>query len=117
MYMLKAPLPMDGIELKYSLRSLRNIPHDKVFMVTPTLPDIVDPDRVTHISHLPVHELKYEDLGEKWKWLGTNTVMSDNVTYMDDDYYILSPVAGAHPRASHMPLRILIDHYERKAST
>lgn len=113
-YMLKTPLSLDGMELKYSLRSLKNIPHGRVFMVTPTLPDIVDPDKVIHISHLPVHEAKYDDLGEKWKWLGTNTEMTDNVTYMDDDYYILNPVPRAGPKASFQPLWVLIEFYERK---
>ncbi len=117
-YFLKTPLPNEELELKYSLRSLKNIPHGKVFMVTPTLPDIVDPDRVEHVSDLPVGETKYDDLSIKWKWLGTNTVMTDHVIYMDDDYYIIKPVPRprAHKLGFH-PLWAIIDLYKHKEKT
>jgi hypothetical protein len=112
-YFLKTPLPFDEIELKYSLRSLKNIPHGKVFMVTPTLPDIVDPNGVEHVSHLPAHNNKYADLGEKWKWLGTNTVMTDNVTYMDDDYFIIRPITCAQ-KLAFQPLWLMVDFYTQR---
>ena len=84
-YMLKYPLPDEGIELRYSLRSLKNLPHDRVFMVTPKLPDWIRPSSVVHMGHLPVNTTKYVDLSEKWRWLGTNSHLTDEITYMDDD--------------------------------
>ncbi len=114
-YFLKTPLAFHEVELKYSLRSLRNIPHGKVFMVTPTLPDIVNPDSVVHVSHLPVHERKYDDLSEKWKWLGTNTLMTDNVTYMDDDYYITLPVSLPLPKLGFHPLWLMVEFFENQS--
>ena len=111
-YMLKDPLPDNGVELGYSLRSLKHMPHGRVFMVTPRLPDWINPDTVEHISHLPVHEnRKWDDLGEKWKWLGTNDVMTDEVIYMDDDYFIIRPVKQAGPRPAFHPLWVLIKYY------
>jgi hypothetical protein len=113
-YMLKDPLPDNGVELGYSLRSLKNIPHGKVFMVTPTLPEWINPDTVEHVSHLPVHSQKYNDLGEKWRWLGTNDVMSDEVIYMDDDFYIVRQITRAGPRPNFHPLEVVIQYYYEK---
>ncbi len=115
-YMLTAPLPYDGIELKYSLRGLKNMPHGKVFMITPTLPDLVDPDKVVLVDHLPVGETKYDDLQIKWNWMGTATNMTDTITYMDDDYFIIKPVP--RPKAfklSLQPLWVILELYVREA--
>jgi len=103
-YFLKEDLPLDGAELRYSLRSLVNFPHHKVWMVTPTLPDWVDSARVILVDHLPEHKDKYADLSEKWKWLGTNEDMPRKIVYMDDDYYVIKPVKRPPSRSAHYSL-------------
>jgi len=113
-YFLKENLSNNGVELGYSLRSLKNLPHGRVFMVTPKLPEWINPDTVEHIDHLPVHDNKWGDLGEKWKWLGTNDVMTDEVTYMDDDYYIVKPIYKPGPRHYFYPLRTVIEYFIEK---
>jgi hypothetical protein len=118
-YFLKDPLPDGGIELQYSLRSLKNIPHAKVFMVTPTLPKLVDPDTVEHVSDVPVQKKKWADLGEKWKWLNTPAAadMTDEIIYMDDDFYIMRAITRAPPKCAYNPLWSVVELYKTKAKT
>lgn len=96
--MLGSKLPNEGSELRYSLRSLRNMPHGKVWLYTPRLPEWVDPDTVGHIPW-EQRDGKYEDLSAKWLELATLDYLPNKITYMDDDMYIIKPVDG--PVAAH----------------
>lgn len=77
-------------ELIYSLRSLSNVPHDKVFLVG-GCPSWVDKSKVIHIPT--------EQKGTKWH-NSTNNVkaacldarLSDDFILMNDDFFILKPI-------------------------
>lgn len=77
-----------GEELKYSLRSLQNIPHDKVFFVGGC------PRGYKNIIHIPT-----EQTGTKWENVPNNLRiacqderLSANFILMNDDFFILEPI-------------------------
>lgn len=77
-----------GEELKYSLRSLSNIPHDKVFFVGGC------PKWAKNVIHIP-----NEQTGTKWQNVPKNLIkvcqderVSANFIYMNDDFFILEPI-------------------------
>ena len=78
-------------ELTYSLRSLCNLPHDKVFFVG-GCPSNINKNKIIHI---PV-----EQKSTKWR-NSTNNVrlacmderLSDDFILMNDDFFILEPIA------------------------
>lgn len=77
-----------GEELKYSLRSLQNIPHDKVFFVGGC------PKGYKNIIHIP-----NEQTGTKWENVPRNLIkachddrLSANFILMNDDFFILEPI-------------------------
>ena len=77
-------------ELIYSLRSLSNVTHDKVFLVG-GCPSWVDKSKIIHIPT--------EQKGTKWR-NSTNNVkqacldarLSDDFILMNDDFFILKPI-------------------------
>lgn len=78
----------DSDELKYSLRSLQNIPHDKVFFVGGC------PRWAKNIIHIPT-----EQTGTKYKNTTGNLItacndqrISANFILMNDDFFILEPI-------------------------
>lgn len=79
----------DGEELRYSLRSLKNIPHDKVFFVGGC------PRWAKNIIHIPT-----EQTGTKWENSLNNIRtackderLSANFILMNDDFFILDRIA------------------------
>lgn len=78
----------DGEELRYSLRSLKNIPHDKVFFVGGC------PRWAKNIIHIPT-----EQKGTKYKNTTNNLItacndprISANFILMNDDFFILEQI-------------------------
>lgn len=75
-------------ELRYSLRSLANLPHDQVWIAG------VLPDWVTGVRHIPVPQR-----GDRWAnataaWLAAcrEPEVSDPFVYFNDDFFVLAPV-------------------------
>ena len=84
----------DTIALRYSLRSLKNVPHDRVFLVGDK------PDWIREIIHIPVKDL-YKKGSYKYKLINTwNKIamsckcrqISDNFILFNDDYYVLEKI-------------------------
>ena len=78
-------------ELTYSLRSLRNVPHDKVFIVG-GCPDNIRKEKIIHIPT--------EQTGTKWVNAKNNVKraciderLSDDFIYMNDDFFFMQPIA------------------------
>ena len=77
-------------ELIYSLRSLCNLPHDRVFLVG-GCPKNIDKSKVVYIPT--------EQKGTKWR-NSTNNVktackdprLSDDFILMNDDFFVLKPI-------------------------
>lgn len=77
-----------GEELKYSLRSLANIPHDKVFIVG------YCPNWLQNVVHIPTTQT-----GTKWHNVPQNLIvackdnrLSSNFIYFNDDFFLLEPL-------------------------
>ncbi len=100
-YFLGAELPDNGRELRYSLRSLDNIPHGRVWMVAPDIPDWVQEVTWREWIQLPEKQL---DISEKYKALPHLHGPTDNVVVMDDDYYIIKKMRSV-PLIYNMPMR------------
>jgi hypothetical protein len=101
-YFLGENLPNNGRELRYSLRSLANVKHGRVWMVSPDMPDWVQ--EVNWISWIQLPE-KQLDISEKYKMLARfKGDMTDNVIVMDDDYYIVKKMRSV-PLIYNMPMR------------
>lgn len=78
----------DGEELRYSLRSLVNMPHDKVFVVGAC------PRWLKNVIHIPT-----EQTGTKWQNVPRNLRavcqderVSANFIYMNDDFFVTDKV-------------------------
>lgn len=82
--------PFRGIsdELRYSLRSLRNIPHNRVFLVGDK------PDWVKNVIHLPTpkHQNKLWDSNHNIAIACFNDQLDDDFILMNDDFFIVEPL-------------------------
>jgi hypothetical protein len=89
-YFIGAAQPEGELEFKYSLRSLRNLPHRKVWVMSPALPEWIQ--KVDWIEWSQQLE-KQLDISEKYKALARiEDDMTDEVIIMDDDFYITKPI-------------------------
>lgn len=100
-YILGKDLPDNGRELRYSLRSLSNVRHGRVWMVGPDIPDWVQ-----GVSWIPWEQLpeKILDISVKYRWLTLGLPdMTDDVVVMDDDFYIVKKMRTI-PLIYNMPM-------------
>ena len=81
----------DCMELRISLRSLKNIPHGKVFIVW------YKPDRVKNVIHIPCEDndwrTPYANVEKKQIVICNDERISADFIFMNDDYYILKPIS------------------------
>ena len=77
-------------ELTYSLRSLVNMPHDKVFFVG-GCPINIDKSRIIHIPTLQGNN-KYHNTTKAIQVACYNESLSENFSLMNDDFFILKPI-------------------------
>lgn len=78
-------------ELIYSLRSLINIPHDRVFIVGGFPSDI----KKSEIIHIPTEQksTKWRNSTSNLKTAILDDRLSDDFIYMNDDFFILKPIS------------------------
>ena len=78
----------DGDELRYSLRSLANVPHDRVFFVGGC------PKWVKGVEHIPTTQsgTKYKNTTNNLKVACNDTRLSDDFIYFNDDFFVLQPL-------------------------
>jgi len=107
-YFLGEDLPLDGAELRYSLRSLSNIKHGQVWMVAPDIPDWVQEVNWVNWDQRPAKQL---DISNKYTALAggvfhqdTYDLMSDSIIVMDDDMFIIEKMRSV-PLMYNMPMR------------
>jgi hypothetical protein len=77
------------VELKYSLRSISNLSHNKVFIVWD------NPNRTKNIIHIPVNDnldTPYKNVLNKLRIICDSKQISDNFILMNDDFFILKPI-------------------------
>ena len=77
-------------ELTYSLRSLANLPHNRVFMVG-GCPDNINKLKITHIKALQRNN-KYKNTTANLKLVCQNPELSDDFILMNDDFFVLKPI-------------------------
>jgi hypothetical protein len=80
-------------ELRHSLRSLVNLPHDAVWLVG-YRPSWVDPAAVLHIPTVQGQEVarKHENTWVAWWAMAETRGISDDFILMNDDFFIMRPV-------------------------
>lgn len=81
----------NGQELRYSLRSLENVPHDKVFIVGGIMPDWVNRETVINI---PFSQNANRYLNTTFNLLkACNTFsLSEDFIYFNDDFFVLEKI-------------------------
>lgn len=79
-------------ELIYSLRSLVNLPHNKVFIVGEK-PEGIDLTKVCYIPFAQT-KTKYKNTTEILKMMCNNSAVSDDFILMNDDFFILKPITN-----------------------
>lgn len=100
-------------ELMYSLRSLVNIPHDKVFIVG-GCPKNINQEKVIHIPT--------EQSGTKWRNSTNNLLtacsderLSEDFILFNDDFYVLKPIKDLKElELDRGPLWKVYDYYHSK---
>lgn len=77
-----------GEELRYSLRSLENIPHDRVFFVGGC------PKWAKDIIHIPTNQTgtKYKNTTHNIQTACYNSELSEDFILMNDDFFILDTI-------------------------
>lgn len=79
----------NGLELKYSLRSLKNIPHNNVYIFWDK------PDWAKNIIHIPMKDekwTKFKNVRAKYKAICLHKEISHSFILMNDDFYIIKPI-------------------------
>ena len=76
-------------ELRYSLRSLKNFPHNKVYFYG-GCPDGLNPD--VHISVVQDQPTKWANIFKMFKLACINPDITDNFWLFNDDFFIMKPV-------------------------
>lgn len=96
-------------ELRFSLRSLENLPHDKVFIVG------YKPKWVKNVHHIPTEQGPKET--EKYQNVLNNLLtaveapeLSEEFILMNDDFFILKPLTEL-PTYHRGQMREVIDYY------
>ena len=94
-YLIKADPENDSEELRYSLRSLQNIPHNKVFIVGEK------PDWATNVEYIPVPQIKTKIQNWRMNLVAAvnSELVSDDFIMMNDDFFItkqMSEIPNMH---------------------
>ena len=77
-------------ELLYSLRSIANMPHDRVYMIG-GCPKFINRDNVTWIS-TPAQDTKYKSTTMNLQVAVSLNELSEDFIWMNDDFYILQKI-------------------------
>lgn len=81
-------------ELRYSLRSLKNIPHGRVWLVG------FKPNWTTDLLHLPTRQKDGDKYANSWlafQQLCASDDLTEHVVVMNDDFFVLEPVSELPP--------------------
>lgn len=88
LYTMKHDKQNNSEELRYSLRSLKNIPHRRVFIVGEK------PDWVMNVVYIPVPQnmTKYENVRKNIISAISDSRLGDNFILMNDDIFIMKKI-------------------------
>lgn len=101
-------------ELNYSLRSLKNLPHDKVFFVG-GFPQNINPEKVSHIPVLQTGT-KYQNTTHSLKMAICNKEISDDFILMNDDFFVMTPIKDPVKELNlhRGPVEDVIEDYKKR---
>lgn len=102
-----------GEELKYSLRSLENIPHERVFFVGGC------PKWAKDIIHIPTNQTgtKYKNTTYNLKTVCQDERISDDFIFMNDDFFILENTTLEDLNAYDGTVQSNIDRLNKKGGS
>jgi len=108
-YLVKNSVENDSEELRYSLRSLKNIAHGKVFLVGES------PAWVKNVIFIPVEQsrTRYENWTMNLMAAATNDAISEDFLMMNDDFFIMKPTSELPP-TNLGPVKSVIEQYEAR---
>lgn len=98
--------------LKYSLRSLKNIPHDDVYIIGHKPAWVKN---VKHINRVQRGRNKFQNISRNM-WLATKTEsISDDFIYFDDDYFVMREIDEVYPH-HRGDIQLMINFNEEQGS-
>ena len=108
-YLLKHDEENDSEEFRYSLRSLRNISHDKIVVIGD------NPKWLKNVLHIPVaqNKTKHENVNANIKTAIHDSRISDEFVLMNDDFFIMKPIDTIKP-LHFGNMQEVIDHYRER---
>lgn len=108
-YFVKVDPENDSEELRYSLRSLRNIPHGKVFIVGEK------PGWVTNVEFIPVPQTgsKSANVSTSLRRAAESNSISSDFILMNDDFFVMKNIA-ALPAYNFGHMKDVIKSYEMR---
>lgn len=108
-YPVKHDVENNSEELRYSLRSLKNIPHGKVFISGEK------PDWIKNVVYIPVSQdmTKYENVENNIISAISDPRLSENFILMNDDMFIMRHMS-ALPCMNFGSMDDVIEAYERR---
>lgn len=88
-YLIKVDPENNSEELRYSLRSLSNLPHGRVYIVGEK------PDWVTQVTHIPVPQIqtKAENVAKNMRAAIEHSDISQDFILMNDDFFIMNSLS------------------------
>lgn len=108
-YLIKVDPENDSEELRYSLRSLKNIPHQKVVIVGEK------PEWVTNVDFIPVSQTKTKH--QNWSMNLSAAVRSDRISddfiMMNDDFFFMKKIQRM-PHLNMGGMKQVIDSYNKR---
>lgn len=106
-YLVKVDPENNSEELRYSLRSLKNLPHDRVFIVGEK------PDWATNVEYIPVAQskTKSENVSMNLSAAVRNEKISNDFVMMNDDFFIMKPIPEM-PTLHFGSMQRVIDMYD-----
>lgn len=95
-------------ELRYSLRSLANLPHDRVWIVGHR------PPWVTNVTHVVAEQggYKHANTWRAWLTIAAHDGISDEFVLFNDDMFVMHPVDRV-PLWWREPLDVWVDRWAR----
>lgn len=108
-YFVKLDPENDSEELRYSLRSLSNIPHGKVFIVGEK------PDWVINVDYIPVPQSgsKNENVSTSLRTAVESNLISNDFILMNDDFFVMKKIA-ALPMLNFGYMKDIIQSYDAR---
>lgn len=108
-YLVKADPQNDSEELRYSLRSLQNIPHRRVVIAGEK------PDWAQNVDYIPVPQdlTKAGNVARNLMAAVAHGPLSKEFTLMNDDFFFMKPIADM-PVLNFGPMKDVLDHYRHR---